>query len=127
MAQQGQGQGAPQPAGNAAPVAAGGQALPAPPAPPAVVFALAPALVDNNPINYQDPQGIKLFKAAVQELSVTFDGEPKNLRIFLAKVHERAIMSNWVETLTVADNNFQDHYFPTEYGQVSLKNVQAHA
>ncbi len=127
MAQQGQGQAAPQMAGNAAPVVAGGVAAAAAAAPPAVVFALAPALVDNNPINYQDPQGIKLFKAAVQELSVKFDGEPKNLRIFLAKVHERAMMSNWVQTLTIADDNMIDRYLPTEYGQVSLANVQARA
>ncbi len=125
MAQQGQAHAQGQEhAGGAPPAPVAGVAAAAPPQP---VFALTPALVDNAPINYQDPQGIKLFKTAVAELPLKFDGDSKSLRIWLAKVHERAVMSNWVGTLTVADDNNVDHYLPTEYGQVSLDNVQNHA
>ena len=99
-------------------------------APPAAVpFALAPSLVDNDPIDYSRPAGIKLYKANTEPFPVKFDGEPKNLRLFLEQVKERARTANWDTLLTVLDSSVPPvgRDLVSEFGMVSLANVTTHA
>ena len=99
-------------------------------APPAAVpFALAPSLVDNDPIDYSRPAGIKLYKANTEPFPEKFDGEPKNLRLFLEQVKERARTANWDTLLTVLDSSVPPvgRDLVSEFGMVSLANVTTHA
>ena len=106
----------------AAPVAAAPALVP-----PVVPFALAPSLIDNNPIDYSNAAGVKQYKTNSDCFSHKFDGEPKNLRLFLEQVSERARTANWTGIVTVLDDNAVARNLVTEYGMVSLANVRAHA
>ena len=46
---------------------------------PPVVFALAPALINGNVLNYALQAYVKIFKAASCKLEVEFDGQASNL------------------------------------------------
>ena len=60
-----------------------------------VPFALALALVDAAVINYSTSAGAKLYKAAVEPLTATFDCQARNLKVFLAEVHDKAMITGW--------------------------------
>lgn len=47
------------------------------------VFALAPALVNNNILDYSTSTGQKIYKANAASLDIEFDLAAENLKIFL--------------------------------------------
>jgi hypothetical protein len=103
------------------------QAAPAVPAPPAPQFALSPALLNNDPIDYSTSAGSKLFKSNIEAFPTKFDSEPKNLRLFLESVSDRAAIANWSAVLTIPDSTNVPRNLVTEFGMLSLDNVRAHA
>jgi hypothetical protein len=73
-----------------------------PPAAPAQArFALTPAKVGavNAIIDYSTTTGAKLYKAAIEELTVKFDLDRQNLHDFLESLRSRAIEQGWNATL----------------------------
>lgn len=100
-------------------------AVPPPPAPPAVPFALTPALADDAVINYATSEGKKLWKEATEVLPLgEFDGKnPNNL---LSDLDQRAKTQGWLNVLTVTVAGI-NHYLPRQYGGLTMVQVRAHA
>ena len=90
--------------------------------PGAVPFALTPALISNEPLNYTVQQDIKLYHKAVALLEVTFNVEAGTLKLFLENFRQRAVASNWMRTLTIERQgqiyNLVDHYGILSYQDV---------
>ena len=95
-----------------------------------IPFALAPALVDAEIINYSTSAGAKLYKAAVEPLSTTFNCQPDNLKVFLTDLKDRAMITGWFNILDIPANVQEPNILTdltTLYGQLSLDQVRAHA
>lgn len=94
-------------------------------------FALAPALVDNGIIDYATPEGVKLYKSATQALPKEFDCRIEGLKIFLSQLKDRAREYGWTPILEIPIDAAQPHAnlrsLLTEYGRISLQQVQEHA
>lgn len=100
---------------------------------PAPVFALRPSdLVATAAfVDYATVEGRKTFTFAVAPLDVKFDGETKNLRLFLKKVEVKARMNGWDQTVmsipVTTGAVVTNRSLVSEYGLVSLGDIQAHA
>jgi hypothetical protein len=96
----------------------------------AVPFALAPALVDNNVIDYSQATGQKLYKSAIEALQDPYDGQEADLKVFLKQLETRAQMLGWTFILDVPrDLNAPDDTINilTGYGCLTMEQVRAHA
>jgi hypothetical protein len=98
------------------------------PALPVAAFALTPALANNAAIDYTTSTGMKLYTQAIAPLAMKFDGEPKNLAMFLHELSTRAIVANWGEIISqIPDANGTPRNLIKDYGILSIQNIQAHA
>jgi hypothetical protein len=104
-----------------------GLGLPAPVVPVVPIFALSPALINNNVIDYATPEGIKLYKQAVSPLPITYNGTGNSLHLFLTTVQERAAVSNWSDVLTIPDANGMPRDLLLQYGQLTIEDIRMHA
>jgi hypothetical protein len=100
-------------------------------APHVVIFADAPGLIDGQPIDYGTAKGAKAFKAASKELTIKFDCLPGSLKVFLANLQDRALINGWERILNDPEDatvvNGPTRYLLSEYGNISLRQVAAHA
>ena len=103
-------------------------AAPAAPAPSA--FALGPGR-SHAVLNFDDPNTgattTKLYNKAISPLEVKFDGEADNLAVFLASIRDQARRFNWHRLITVPIDDGTTRSLLTDYRQVSLDHVRAHA
>ena len=80
----------------------------------AIRFALSPASIDNEIIDYSSSEGMKLYSKAIAPLSIPFGLEAAKLNSFLQLFRARADSSNWWPTLTFTQDgqeyNLVDHY-----------------
>ena len=87
-------------------------------------FALAPALISDQFIDYSTVAGQKLFKAATEPLKVTFDCTPENLQLFIEGVKDKARIYGWMDSLfTIGDD---DKDLLDQYGEIELSEIRAH-
>ena len=93
---------------------------------PAVPFALTPALVNNDILDYTDQGTIKSYYRAIEPLDPVFDVEGGTLKLFLENVKQRAESFNWMSTLTIPKNGQQLNLI-ADYGALSLQDVLDHA
>ena len=101
-----------------------------PPQQQQVPFALAPALVNNDVINYTTPDGIKLYKNATAPLPIECDCTSERLKVFLSSLADRSSANGWdniMDIPPVPNPNNITHNLLTEYGQVTITQCQAHA
>jgi len=85
--------GAPGPPGPPGPGAAANMAAQNP---PNFVFALSPALINQGPINYSTPEGIKLWRGAIKPLAKElFTPEPHRFKLFLSTLTEWTMVYGW--------------------------------
>jgi len=56
-------------------------------------FALTPGLIDHAIIDYSTSEGAKKFKAAIEELSMKFDLQYQNLKLFLDMGYHSLLMN----------------------------------
>ena len=95
-----------------------------------VLFALAPALIDNAVIDYSTAAGAKLYAKAMEALKDLYAGSEGDLGLFLQQVKTRAKAYGWVHILAVPPDlaepdemiNILQHY-----GQITLEQVQVFA
>jgi hypothetical protein len=87
-----------------------------------IQFALAPALANNDIIDYTAPAGAKLFKAGTDPLPSTFDCTAVNLQLFLDQLKDKASIYAWTSILEVDSKNLIDHY-----GELTYDSVRYHA
>jgi hypothetical protein len=115
-------------AANATAAANAAAAAAIPPAPPAPVpFALLPGQAYTAPLDFNKANELKLFRSATTGLSEKFDLKEEHLRVFLEGVREQARTFDWSYILLVPDDNAIARNLTTNYGQVTMANVVAHA
>jgi hypothetical protein len=85
-------------------------------------FALAPALANNDVIDYTTPAGAKLFKAGTDPLPSTFDYTAVNLQLFLDQLKDKAFIYAWTSILEIDSKNLIDHH-----GEITYDSVRYHA
>ena len=99
---------------------------------PAAVFGLRPSdLVPANEfVNYATVQGRQAYAFAIEPLDVKFDGETKNLRLFLKKVGNKARMNGWHATImsipVTTGAVVANRSLVTEYGLITLGDIRTH-
>lgn len=109
--------------------AAAALAVPAVPAggAAAVTFALMPGAADNNVLNFNKSEAIKLFHKAIQPLDPKFTLAEENLRTFMEQVRERARIYNWDALLTVPVDATTSYHLITHYGMISAEACSTYA
>ena len=93
----------------------------------AIPFALTPAEVDNDPINYRTTEGGKLFKAATAPLATKFNGQADKFFLFLNDVTQHAEQHNWGPILQVPNDANAACFLLEHFGELSEGNIHAHA
>ena len=120
--------GQPPPAGPQGPLGPAGPPGPPPQVapPPPVVFALAPALLSNQPLNYNVPADSKLYYKAISPLEPKFDLSASKIRGFLQAFYDKAIQVNWQMTLSFMIGAVQFNLIE-HYGSITMAQVLTHA
>jgi hypothetical protein len=65
------------------------------------VFAETPSLLNNDPIDYGLPEGIKLFKSNTAKLSHALTTKPEELLLTIKEVRRRVVSANWTAIVTI--------------------------
>ena len=107
------------------------QQPPPQPAQPQPVFALSPAQVNpNQSIDYSTTDGKKIFKIGTEPLPYKFDVEGKNVNMFTEALLNRAKLAGWDagqgNILTIPDANQHDRNLITEYGRLTMEEIEAY-
>jgi hypothetical protein len=107
---------------------------PAVPAPPATIFALAPALIHNRLLDYSTSGGAKAYKASIKPLfhDEYFNCEASDLFTFIGAVDDRAYQNGWHDSILSVPAIINQPLgattnLVTSYGTVTLEHIQAHA
>jgi hypothetical protein len=96
------------------------------PAAPAA-FARYPGLANNNVLDFNNPNDLKLFNKATDGLSTPYSLTQDSLKVFLESVKERARIYNWTEILMVADTAGMNHFVPDAYGRITMEHCTVSA
>ncbi len=98
-----------------------------------IPFALSPALVTNQPIDYSTRTGQALYVAGIAALDEDnrFDASATNLRVFLTQITDRSNKMGWSTILNVPDD-VEDplgaaKFLPHRYGELTLEHVRHYA
>jgi len=96
---------------------------------PRTPFALAPAFVNPDVLNYSEQAASKLFKSAVEPLSIKFDCSPENLQLFLDQARDKAIVYDWLNILSIplGGDVAATKDLIESYGEISYQDVCNHA
>jgi hypothetical protein len=115
-------------AANAAAAAAGPPAAIAPPVPvPPAPFALLPGAAFNNPLDFSKAGELKMFRSATAGMVDKFNLKEEHMRVFLGNIKEHVRTYNWQEIVTIPDGNAVNRNLVTNYGQLTLANINIHA
>ena len=95
--------------------------------PAAPTFALGPATISGNIIDYSTPAGIKLYKMAGEKLKEEFDLDTNNFHQFVDNLNSRAIEQGWDQELLVVTQNGISMNILQNYGTLTYASVLAHA
>jgi len=96
------------------------------------VFALAPALINQGPIDYSMADRIKLWRLGIKPLAKEpFTLKAHNSEIFLTMLANQAMTYGWADILTIPEDAAVQagptHSMITHYGQVTMDQIRAHA
>ena len=116
--------------------APGAVQAPPPQVPPAPQpnFALSPALVNNQAIDYSTSEGIKLYKAATSPLideDNRFNVEATTLRAMLNLLRDRSFENGWENSILAIPNDIADPLGEStnlvdNYGEIELDHIREH-
>jgi hypothetical protein len=98
-----------------------------PPVAPPVPFALLPGAAYNAPLEYSKSSELKIFRASTSGMDDKFDLKEDHLRVFLETVKEHVRTYNWTAIVTIPGENGIHRDLVTNYGQLTLAHVSAHA
>ena len=88
-------------------------------------FALTPALVTNNYLDYSQTADAKLYYKAIAPIATPFDLSSANMKDFLEAVLDKAVLVNWVMTLLIMWNGMQYNLIQ-HYGVLTLEAIRQH-
>ena len=91
------------------------------------VYALTPALVSNEPIDYGTAAGAKIYKQATEKLKTEYDLKMETIHLFLAQLEDRASAMGWATICDIPDENGVLRNVFTEFGQLTEKAMEEHA
>ena len=96
---------------------------------PAVPFALAPAFANPDILNFAEPAASKLFKSAIEPLSIKFDCSPENLQLFLDQARDKSIVYDWLNILSIplGGDVAATKDLIESYGEIPYADVKNHA
>lgn len=100
-----------------------------PPPPVAAPFAGWLGLANNNTLDYNKSQDLKVFNKAIEALPTKFNMKFESLKVFLECVKERSRIYNWSAVVTISDRSAVPQAFNLidEYGRLSLEDCKAAA
>ena len=90
----------------------------------ATIYALTPALVSNEPIDYGTAAGAKIYKQATEKLKTEYDLKVETIHLFLAQLEDRAAAMGWMKICEVPDDNKVPRSIFTQFGQLTKKNME---
>ena len=91
------------------------------------VYALTPALVSNEPIDYGSAAGAKIYKQATDKLKTEYDMKGDSIHLFLAQLEDRATAMGWSVICNIPDEDGVKRNMFTEFGRLTEKAVEEHA
>ena len=91
-----------------------------------VQFALSPALISNEVLDYSEVSSIKLYYRSVQALDPLFNVEPPALKLFLENLRKQAATFNWLQTFNI-NKDGQTLNLIKDYGALTYEDVKTHA
>ena len=91
------------------------------------VYALTPALVSNEPIDYGSTAGAKIYKQATEKLKTEYDLKGETIHLFLAQLEDRSTAMGWATICDIPDENDVKRNLFTEFGRLTEKAVEEHA
>lgn len=92
-----------------------------------VQFTLAPALVDNDVIDYSTAAGAKLYAKAMEPLKDLYDGNEADVGLFLQQVKTQSKVFGWTHILAVPldiANPDETMNLIQHYGELNLEQVR---
>jgi len=89
-------------------------------------FARFPGQADRQLINYDSPEGHKLFKVNAAPLRIEYDLSAAKLPVFLKLLRQRVERANWWPTITMQHDGRTLNLI-RNYGELSLNTVRQHA
>jgi hypothetical protein len=105
--------------------------LPAPPVPippvPPTPLALLPGAAFTASLDYNKSGELKLFGLATTSMLGKFSLKEERMRAFLGNLKEHARTYNWQDINSIPDSGGFVRSLITNYGQLMLANVNAHA
>jgi hypothetical protein len=95
----------------------------------AVPFALAPAFAKPDTLNFSEPAAAKLFKSAIEPLSIKFDCSPENLQLFFDQACNKSIVYDWLNILSIplGGDVASTKDLIESYGETPYADVRNHA
>ena len=87
----------------------------------ATIYALTPALISNEPIDYGSAAGAKIYKQATEKLKTEYDLKVETIHLFLAQLEDRASAMGWMTICEVPDVNKVPRNIFTQFGQLTEK------
>ena len=93
----------------------------------ATIYALTPALISNEPIDYGSAAGAKIYKQATEKLKTEYDLKVETIHLFLAQLEDRASAMGWTTICEVPDSNKVPRNIFTQFGQLTEENMEDHA
>lgn len=96
---------------------------------PRIPFALAPAFANPEVLNYSEQAASKLFKSAIEPLSIHFDCSPENLQLFLDQARDKSIVYDWLNILSIplGGDVAATKDLIESYGEIPYQDVRNHA
>ena len=95
-------------------------------------FALAPALVNEDVLDYSTSQDSKIYNSGIAPLSATpYNLEPEGLHSFLSKLRTRSSKMGWKNIMNIpedilSDDNKQTKNILDQYGEVTMEEIDNH-
>ena len=86
-------------------------------------FALHPATISDEVLDYSTTEGIKIYKTNTASLPIKYDLSTGKLRLFLETLRNRANTAGWVPILSFTINQ-REHNLLDEYGMISKETVR---
>ncbi len=96
-----------------------------------VIFALSPALINNDVIDNSTAKGVKLYKSNISKLPVKITASPEDLVLTLQEIHSRVESANWLAIMTIPVKNDANgaavtRNLITEHGTITMEQLRAH-
>ena len=89
-------------------------------------FALTPGLIQDDVLDYRDPNERKVYKDAIVPIDPVFDLDPTHLKNFLEKMSQKVRNFNWFNICKIRVGNATKDLI-RDYGQITINDINVTA